>query len=297
MFSKTSIYLSLFLIFTPIAAIAQISGQSATKYGANPTVGKVFNHDGVKLYYEIYGTGEPLLIIHGNGASIWTLRAQINYFREKYKVIVMDSRDHGRSSDSPIALSFETMTDDLAALLDHLHVGPAYILGWSDGGIEALLLGMRHPETVKMIATMAANLDPSGVYPEVLARSDAPAREISADKTENLKAARAQRVEQLDRNEPHINPEALRSITVPTLVLAGDHDIVIDEHTLLIYHHLPKSELVIFPGATHMIPFDDPALFNTTVDHFFSKPFVKTDRFLDTMQSYQKMLADFAAEK
>ena len=118
-------------------------------------------HDGVTLYYEVYGAGEPLLMVHGNGGSIADLGAQIAHFRTRYKVIAMDSRDQGKSGDSPDKLTYEKMTDDLAALLDHLKVGPVNVLGWSDGGIEALLLGIRHPAKVKKIAAMAANLNPS----------------------------------------------------------------------------------------------------------------------------------------
>lgn len=114
---------------------------------------------------------EPLLLVHGNGGSISDLSAQINHFRKRYKVIAMDSRDQGRSGDSTEKLTYERMTDDLAALLDHLKVGPVNVLGWSDGGIEALLLGIRHPAKVKKIAAMAANLNPSenAVYPELIA--------------------------------------------------------------------------------------------------------------------------------
>ena len=83
----------------------------------------------------------------------------------------MDSRDQGKSGDSPDKITYEKMTDDLAALLDHLKTGPVNVLGWSDGGIEALLLGIRHPAKVKKIAAMAANLNPTeeAFYPEVLA--------------------------------------------------------------------------------------------------------------------------------
>src|SRR5574341_402935 len=96
------------------------------------------------------------------------MRAQIAHFRKRYRVIAMDSRDQGRSGDSPDAITYEKMTDDLAALLDYLKSGPVNVLGWSDGGIEALLLGIRHPAKVKKIAAMAANLNPStdAVYPE-----------------------------------------------------------------------------------------------------------------------------------
>src|SRR4029077_4920628 len=129
-----------------------------------------FTHDGIKLYYEVYGKGEPLLLVHGNGGSISSFTAQIDNFRKRYKVIAKDSRDQGKSGDSMDKITYEKMADDLAALLDHLQSGPVYVLGWSDGGIEALLLGMRHPEKVKKIASMAANLDPSekAIYPEVL---------------------------------------------------------------------------------------------------------------------------------
>src|SRR6185369_2297913 len=130
-------------------------------YGANPAAGKTFVHDGIQLYYETYGAGEPLLLVHMNGGSIGTFKAQIDQFRSRYRVIAMDSRDHGKSAASPGKLTYEAMTDDLAALLDHLQTGPVNVLGWSDGGIEALLLGIRHPQKVKKIAAMAANLNPS----------------------------------------------------------------------------------------------------------------------------------------
>ncbi len=299
MVSMKAIWVSVMLAVCPLAALAQVPPVFAKHYGDNPDAGRTFTHDGVSLYYETYGAGPPLLIIHGNGASIRSLSAQIDYFRQKYDVIVMDSRDHGKSSDSPAPLTFEAMSDDLAALLDHLNTGPVYVLGWSDGGIEALLLGLRHPEKVRMIAAMAANLDPGGVYREFIDPPDPPASAAHApsvmatpmDKTASAKAARTLRVKHLDRDEPHIKPELLEAITAPTLVLASDHDVIRDEHTLAIYHHLPNSQLAIFPDATHMIPIDDPERFNATVDRFFSTPFVKKDRLLDLLKTLRRMSA------
>ncbi len=299
MVSMKAIWVSVMLAVCPLAALAQIPPVFAKHYGDNPDAGRTFTHDGVSLYYETYGAGPPLLIIHGNGASIRSLSAQIDYFRQKYDVIVMDSRDHGKSSDSPAPLTFEAMSDDLAALLDHLNTGPVYVLGWSDGGIEALLLGLRHPEKVRMIAAMAANLDPGGVYREFIDPPDPPASAAHApsvmatpmDKTASAKAARTLRVKHLDRDEPHIKPELLEAITAPTLVLASDHDVIRDEHTLAIYHHLPNSQLAIFPDATHMIPIDDPERFNATVDRFFSTPFVKKNRLLDLLKTLRRMSA------
>ncbi|HUN87339.1 MAG TPA: alpha/beta hydrolase [Terriglobales bacterium] len=265
----------------------------AVKYGSNAAAGHTFVQDGIKLYYEIYGSGQPLLVVHGNGGSIHDLSAQVAYFRKHYRVIAMDSRDQGKSDDSPDKITYEKMTDDLAALLDHLQTGPVDVLGWSDGGIEALLLGVRHPDKVKKIAAMAANLNPTeeALYPEVIkmvkdfeatpsAQSDTPQGHRELKVTEMLLL------------EPHIDPKELESIKAPTLVLAGDHDLIRDEHTLEIYHHIPNSELAIFPNATHMIPFDDPATFNSVVDHFFRTPFVKKDRVQDMKKSFEKLRAE-----
>ena len=92
-------------------------------------------------------------------------------------------------------------------------------------------------------------------------------------------------------DEPHIKMEALEAITVPTLVMAGDHDVIRDEHTIDIFHHIHESQLAIFPDATHMIPFDDPLTFNATVERFFQTQFVKKDRVKDLLKSVDKMRA------
>jgi len=91
--------------------------------------------------------------------------------------------------------------------------------------------------------------------------------------------------------EPNIAPSALQAITAPTLVLASDHDLIRDEHTLDIFHHLPDSELAIFPNATRMVPYDDARLFNATVERFFRAPFVKKDRIKDFLDSYESLFA------
>jgi pimeloyl-ACP methyl ester carboxylesterase len=164
-----------------------------------------------------------------------------------------------------------------------------YVLGWSDGGIEALLLGIRHPAKVKKIAAMAANLDPQGVYPEISdwARNELNSMPPEAKQTPDGK--REVKVIQMILTEPHIDPKGLAAITAPTLILAADHDMIRDDHTLVIYHHLPNSQLCIFPNSTHMIPYDDPTLFNATVERFFRVPFVAKDRLKDALKSSEAM--------
>lgn len=293
---KRLIVIVLLTLSVPSPGIAQArtkkANPPAVNYGSNPAAGHTFTHDGVKLYYEIYGTGEPLLVVHGNGGGIADLSAQIAHFRKRYKVIAMDSRDQGKSADSQDKLTYEKMADDLAALLDHLQTGPVNVLGWSDGGIEALLLAIRHPLKVKKIAAMAVNLNPSeeALRPEVIALIKAMIAAIPAERF-TPEGRRLAKVTQLLLDEPHIELKALGAITAPTLVLAGDRDIIRDEHTIAIYQHIPNSQLTIFPNSTHMVPFDDPALFNATVERFFRTPFVKKDRINDLMKSLEKMRA------
>jgi pimeloyl-ACP methyl ester carboxylesterase len=283
---KRRLGLVLLALSVPCLARAQ-----AVHYGSNPAAGQTFTHDGVKLYYETYGSGEPLLLVHFNGGSIAGFGAQISHFRKHYRVIAMDSRGQGKSGDGPEKLTYEKMTDDLAALLDHVKVGPAYVLGWSDGAVEALLLAIRHPSKVKKIAAMAGNLDPNGLHPDVIAVIKGMSAQIPEAARSTPEGQREVKLMEMMLEEPHIEAKALEAITAPTLVLAGDHDIVRDEHTIEIYHHIPNSQLALFPNATHTVPFDDPVRFNATVEQFFRTPFVKRDRVKDAFESGAKMRA------
>jgi pimeloyl-ACP methyl ester carboxylesterase len=110
---------------------------------------------------------------------------------------------------------------------------------------------------------------------------------IPAAAKESPQGKRQLKVAQMVLDEPHIKPEALEAMTTATLVLASDHDVIRDEHTLEIYHHIPNSQLCVFPNATHMVPYDDPDLFNSTVERFFRTPFAKKDRILDLLKSVE----------
>ncbi len=112
------------------------------------------------MYTEVYGAGKPLLLIHGNGGSMSAFRKNIPYFSKRYKVIAVDSRAQGKTIDNNDSLSFEMMADDFAALLDAMHIDSAYVIGWSDGGINALLLALRHPEKVIRLVSTGANMTP-----------------------------------------------------------------------------------------------------------------------------------------
>ena len=122
------------------------AAQQPIPYGNNPSAGKFYDINGFKMYTEVYGSGPPLLMIHGNGGSMSSFAQNVPYFATHYKVILADSRSQGKSLDPNHPLTFEMMADDFASLLDAMHIDSAYVIGWSDGGINALLLAIRHPE-------------------------------------------------------------------------------------------------------------------------------------------------------
>jgi pimeloyl-ACP methyl ester carboxylesterase len=148
-----------FSLFIILCIACAACGQTID-YGNNSSAGKYYNIRGIKMYCEIYGSGKPLLMIHGNGGSIKAFYKTIPYFAKKYKVIAVDSRSQGKSEDDKDSLSFEMMADDFAALLDALHIDSTYVIGWSDGGINALLLAIRHPGKVIKLAATGANITP-----------------------------------------------------------------------------------------------------------------------------------------
>ncbi|WP_264565055.1 alpha/beta fold hydrolase [Flavobacterium sp. N3904] len=247
-------------------------------YGRNPKAGHYAKINGFNMYYETYGEGEPLLIIHGNGGSINNFIYQIPYFAKHYKVIVADSRAQGKSIDTGDSLSYEMMADDLNALLDSLHINSCDVIGWSDGGINGLLLAIRHPEKVKKLAITGANLWPdasavdSKVIDYVVKQQDSLSKLSPTAETKHAK-----KLMNLLINEPHISLEQLNTIKCPTLVIGGDHDVILPIHTLLIAQSIPKSYLWIIPNSGHSTPIFYKDQFNKTIYDFFEKPFRTID--------------------
>ena len=253
---------------------------AAQKFGDNPAAGHIFVFNGNRFYYETYGAGVPLLLIHGNGDSIRAFKGQIGTFARHHRVIAMDSRGQGKSELGTDALSYDQMSEDTNALLDHLMLDHVKVLGWSDGGIIGLLLTIHHPEKVGMLAVMGANLQPEAAYPWAVDGIVRVRNRIMAQLATSHDPKRLQLQLQflsLLGTQPHIPLSDLATIQVPTLVMAADRDVIRDEHTLSIFHAVPKSQLAIFPGATHMIPAQDPTRFNRTVLDFFDKPFAMPD--------------------
>jgi pimeloyl-ACP methyl ester carboxylesterase len=244
-------------------------------YGHNKVAGKYYDIRGFKMYCEVYGEGEPLLIIHGNGGSINNFIYQIPYFAKKYKVIIADSRSHGKSVDKGDSLTYEMMADDYAALLTALKVDSAHVIGWSDGGINALLLAIRHPEKVKKLAATGANLVPdTTAVPQQIWDMVIPAFKQFAAKTNKTEQEKtAFKLYRLLCEQPHIPLTDLQKIKCPSLIIGGDHDVIKEEHTMLIYKNIPKAYLWILPASGHSTPLMYKDDFNTVVGRFFSSPY------------------------
>lgn len=244
-------------------------------YGNNAAAGKYHNIRGIKMYCEIYGSGKPLLLIHGNGGSIKAFDKTIPYFSKNYKVIAVDSRSQGKSLDEKDSLSFEMMADDFAALLDALHIDSTYVIGWSDGGINALLLAIRHPEKVIKLAATGANITPdSTAFVEGFWKSEKREYDTSYNKTWKTKQEKnAWKLFLLDWNQPNMTLQQLHTIKCPSLIICGDHDLISIEHTALIYKNIPQAYMWVLPNSGHATLRMYPDEFNKRVDDFFSTPF------------------------
>jgi pimeloyl-ACP methyl ester carboxylesterase len=263
------------LTFLQMAVLLSCGQEKHVSYGNNPAAGKYYNIRGIKMYCEVYGNGKPLLMIHGNGGSIAAFSKTIPYFAKKYKVIAVDSRAHGKSIDSKDSLSFEMMADDFDALLEAMHIKKTYVIGWSDGGINALLLAMRHPDKVIKLASTGANLwpDSTAIIPSLW--KDMTNR-YNASKNKTWASAKEKndwKIFLLDWFQPNIPLSALKAIQCPSLIICGDHDLIPVPHTVLIYQNIPKAYLWVLPDSGHATLIEHPDDFNKKVDEFFTDKF------------------------
>ncbi|MBB6235960.1 pimeloyl-ACP methyl ester carboxylesterase [Pedobacter sp. AK013] len=240
-------------------------------YGGNTAAsGKVKVKD-AELYYETYGKGEPLLLLHGNSQSINVFKKQIKTFAKTYKVIAVDTRGQGKSTDSSVGpLSYDLYAEDMKTLLDSLHISKTNILGWSDGGNTGLIMAAKYPTYVKKLAVTGACTNPN----EAVSAStlEEVSKAIESLKTkQDVKSKYQVRLFTMLLTEPHITALDLKHIKAPVLVMAGEKDMILEKHTKFIAANIPKSQLFIFKGASHYVPVEMVSEFNTKVLSFLDK--------------------------
>jgi pimeloyl-ACP methyl ester carboxylesterase len=250
---------------------ACVCAQSARPdYGNNIANGGYKKVNGINLYYEIYGEGKPLVLLHGNGGSINKQADRIDYFSKYFKIIAIDSRAHGKSIDtSHTKLTYELMASDVNLLLDSLHIDSAYVWGQSDGGIIGLLLAIKYQNKTAKVSTFGANIFPGkkAIFDEI--------DDLVLDTVRTTKNAYRKKLYELMAEQPNITEKQLSEIKCPVLIMSGDRDAIRLEHSVKIFGAIPNSNLFIMPGATHFGAYTKTALFNMVLLDFFNSPFSK----------------------
>jgi pimeloyl-ACP methyl ester carboxylesterase len=267
------------LLFCLTGAAAHAEPQWLT-LPPTPTLPKA-DHDGyapvngVKIWYAEFGRGEPVILLHGGLANANYWGNQVRALERDYRVVVMDSRGHGRSSRDARPFGYDLMASDVMAVMDRLGIRRAAIVGWSDGAIIGLDLAIHHPERVTKLFAFAANSDPSGVadidhspvFQAFIARAAAEYGRLSP--TPRDYKSFLDQIGKMWATQPHFTDAQLHTIAVPVWIVDADHDEAIKrENTLYMFDHIPGAELLIQPGVSHFSFLQDPAQFTADVRRF-----------------------------
>ncbi|MCX7305380.1 MAG: alpha/beta hydrolase [Hyphomicrobiales bacterium] len=232
--------------------------------------------NGIEMYYATFGAGDPVLLIHGGlgHADIWA--SQVAELSKTHKVIVADSRGHGRSTRDAQPFGYDLMASDYLALLDYLKVDKTALVGWSDGGIIGIDIALNHPERLTKLYAQAANVTTDGVDPGVetnktfgayIERSGKDYARMS--KTPGEYDAFLEQISHMWASQPNWTKEQLATITTPIAIVAGDHDEAIKrEHTEYMASAIPGAKLIILPNASHFAMLQAPDEYTKSVTDF-----------------------------
>ncbi|MBQ6244579.1 MAG: alpha/beta fold hydrolase [Bacteroidales bacterium] len=213
------------------------------------------------------GSGEPLILLHGNGEDAGYFVHQMEPFSRHFRVIAVDTRGHGQTPRGEAPFTIRQFAEDLRAFMDTQGIVKASILGFSDGGNIAMVFALKYPERVDRLILNGANLDASGVKRSVQIPIDIGYRMASLFARRSPEARKNAELLGLMVNDPDVKPDELGRIQAPTLVIAGDRDMIKESHTRLIAAHIPDARLVIIPGD-HFIANKQPEAFNAAVLSF-----------------------------
>ncbi len=237
--------------------------------------------NGIRMFYATYGKGSPILLIHGGLASADVWASQIlPLVAAGHKVIVADSRGHGRSGRDAKPIGYDLMATDYLDLLNYLKIKKVAVVGWSDGGIIGLDLAMHHPERLSRLFAQGANANVDGVAGNLPPhRGVTPFLHWAKGWWDRLFAPAepddplSREVAHMWRTQPNWTAEELREITVPTAIVLGEHDTAITrEHTAYMAATIPDARLIILPGVGHAAMVEDPAEYTRAVLDFVDGP-------------------------
>lgn len=241
--------------------------------------GKRIPVNGISLYYEVHGSGKPVLLMHGGLVFIESFYNQIPALAKEFMVIAPDSRSHGRSTDTAQALSYRQMALDMAVLLDQLKIKKADIVGWSDGGIIGLDLAMNRPDLVNKLVVIGTNfntagLDPKGVEETKKMTPGTAELKPAKDFYERVAPDPArwpvffEKVRTMWLTQPNYAPADLKKIGAPTLIILGEKDSIKRDHGEEMQRLIPGSRLHIIQGASHFVGMEKPDELNMAIIDF-----------------------------
>lgn len=226
--------------------------------------------NGHPLYYETRGAGRPLLLLHGGGNTVdGSFSHQLPRFALSHAIVAPEQVGHGHTPATTAPLSYAAMASDTAALLDELHLKNVDVVGWSDGGIVALILGIRRPDLVRRLIVSGANFSPEGL-PDL-----AEMREKEARTTGAARLSLDAKLNHLWLTSPtpaELSPELLHGLHRSVLVMAGDHDEILMDHTIALYRALPDARLCILPKTGHNTFGERPEWVNPIILSFLDEP-------------------------
>ena len=225
------------------------------------------------------GGGDTIVLLHGGLSNSDLLLDSLGAgLGEQYRIVAFDRRGHGRTADTDAPLHYTDMATETVGVLETVVGGPAHLVGWSDGGIIALLMGINHPDLVGRLVAIGANYHYDGLGPIPL-DADSPLMamiaqgyaERSPDGGDHFPAVLEKSMTMFSA-EPTLTPADLGRITAPTLVLVGDDEAIRIDHTCSLYEALPAGQLAIVPGATHAVPLEKPAEVTHLILDFLGGP-------------------------
>ena len=217
----------------------------------------------IALHFTEQGSGEPLVLLHGNGEDSTFFEHQLALLARRFRVIALDTRGHGQSPRGTAPFTLDHFACDLGAFLDERGIEAAHLFGFSDGANIAILFALANPARVKSLVLNGGNLFPEGLEPEVRDEDAAAYQEALAAHDEHQLA-----LLRLMMDEPHIDPAALAAICVPTLVVAGTQDMIASDHTRLIAQSIPGAQLRFVEGD-HFVAAGNPDAFNRVLAEFY----------------------------
>jgi pimeloyl-ACP methyl ester carboxylesterase len=236
-------------------------------------------HDGVRIWYATYGSGSPIVLLHGGLGHSGNWGYQVPALvGSGCRAVLIDSRGHGRSTRDARPYTYELMASDVLAVMDALHLERVALVGWSDGACIALVLAAKTPTRISGVFFFACNMDPSGakriepnpVLDRCFSRHQKDFAQLSAT-PDNFKAF-VEAVSLMQKTEPNYSAEDLAAIRVPVVIVQSQHDEFIKrEHAEYLARSISNAEFVVLNGVSHFAPLQRPEQFNTAMLAFVSR--------------------------